>query len=134
MPLILAVYDYRYVQHRKEPDGGPTGGSLRRSWLYTSLNGPPRLILSAALLSCGNFLTASLNAEPRSTYVCQSAWFARSIVPIVQIMEVSLDCYVSVKIAALIKSRRSDISPKPNMVPMIVALLLVVSVRMKSNQ
>ena len=128
MPLLIAIHDFRHDQRDEQPDRRPVGSNVHGSWLYTSFNGLARYILPAALLSCANFLIASLVAEPRSTYICQSAWFARSIVPIVQVVEACLDCYVLVKITALIKSRGDDAGATSNMVPVTVVLLSVVSV------
>lgn len=127
VPLILAFKDYRYVQRDKKPDESFPGNSVRRSWLHKALNGPAKYILPATFLGCGNFLTASVVAEPRSTYICQFAWYARSIVPVMQFVEVSLDCYILISIATLLKSRRTAAAPKSNMVPVTVALLLIVS-------
>ena len=44
-----------------------------------------------------------------------------------QFVEVGLDCYLLISIAKLLKSRMTDATVKPNMVPVTAALLLVVS-------
>lgn len=133
IPLILAVYDYRQVQGDKQADERLPGNTGRGSWWYGSRQGLGRFILPAVLLSCGNSMTASILAQPRSTYICQHAWYARTIVPAMQVVGVSLDCYLLMSIAILIKFRRTGAAPKPSMVLMIVALLLVVSDRNESE-
>lgn len=50
-----------------------------------------------------------------------------------QSVEVGLDCYILISIATLLKSRRTYAGPKPNMVPVTVGLLLVVSAYMAFN-
>ncbi len=127
MPFILAVYDYRNDQRNKQPDESLLGCSVRRAWLHTALNGPARYILPATLVSCGSFLAASVMAEPRSTYVCQFAWYARSMVPVMQFMGLGLDCYILISIATLLRPQRTDVAPRPNIVAVTVASLLVVS-------
>ena len=118
MPLILTVYHYLYNQRES----------------YNRLSGikPARFLLPAALLSGGTLLSAFTTAEPRSTYVCQSAWYARSIVPITQLMGVILDCFVLIWIDIRIKSQKSDsATDQPYMDSAIVALVLMVSADFK---
>ena len=133
VPLILAVYDCRQVQGDKQADERLPGNTGRRSWWYDSRQGLGRFILPAVLLSCGNSLTESIVARPRSTYICQHAWYARTIVPVIQMVAVSLDCYLLMSIATLIKSRRTGAAPRPRTYVTTVALLLVVSVRTGSK-
>lgn len=127
MPLILALYDYRYVQRDQKRNVNFPGNNVRRPWLHKALQGPAKYILPAALLGCGNFLAASVVAEPRSTYICQFAWYARSIVPVMQSVEIGLDCYILISIATLLKSRGTAAAMKSNTDPVTVALLLIVS-------
>ena len=116
MPVVLTAYDYFYNQHDK-----------RTSIRLTDIR-PARFLFPAVLLSCGNLLTALTINEPRSTYICQYAWFARSIVPITQLVGLSLDCYILICIEGLIKAQKDDAATnQPYMSPVIVALILIVS-------
>lgn len=117
LPLLLAIYDYWYIQRRRpESDNSfrGNGRTLRNLW--------PATFLTAAYA-----LKASVMGAPRSTYICPLSSSANTSVPSMQILSVLLDCYVLVTISGVASTAVLDASPKSDNPSVVVGCIFLVN-------
>ena len=102
VPVLLAIYDYWYIQRRrsKSDDSSQLNGrSLRKFW--------PATFLTAAYT-----IKAYVMGPSRSTYICPLSSSANVGVPIMQALSVLLDCYVLVRVSWITSSAKVETSTK----------------------
>ena len=104
VPVLLAIYDYWYIQRRRsksDDSSTPNGRTSRKLW--------PALLLTAAYT-----VNAYWMGPPRSTYVCPLSSRANVGVPIMQILSVLLDCYVLIRLSWITGSAKAETSTSDN--------------------
>ena len=97
LPLILAIYDYWYIDRRRSAaDGFEVNSHLLAS------NGGGKHLLPAICLSIAYAFQAYATASPRSTYICPLSSNARITVPMLQILGVLLDCLLLISVESVV--------------------------------
>ena len=102
LPLLLAIYDYWYVQRRRQKSENSThtnGQSSRHLW--------PIFFLTAAYS-----VKAFAMGAPRSTYICPLSSSAYTGVPLMQILSILLECYVLVNTSGITSTTKVEPFPK----------------------
>ena len=116
VPLLLAIYDYWYIQRRRPKSDGS------RATPRTFKNFTPIIFLTAAY----SVMTSVMGA-PRSTYICPLSSKANTAVPFMQVLIVLLDCYVLVRISAVASAANLDVSSKINNPSVVLARIFLVN-------
>ena len=117
LPLLLAIYDYWYIQRRRpksDTSYRANGSSFRNLW--------PAIFLTAAY-----HFKASFMACPRSTYICPLSSIANIGVPFMQILSTLLDCYIIVSVSSIASEAKWDASPKSDNPSVLLGHILLVS-------
>ena len=98
LPLLLAFYDYWYIQRRRPKSELPfptNGQTFRHLW-------------SAVFLTASYTVKASVMGTPRSTYICPLSSSANSGVPSMQILSILLECYILTTISGAASTAQVD--------------------------
>ena len=117
LPLLLAIYDYWYIQRRRpksDSSSRANGRTLRNVW--------PAVFLAAAYS-----IKASEMGAPRSTYICPLSSSANIGVPSMQILSVCLDCYVIISLSRIASAAKLDTSPKSDDPLVVMGCILLVN-------
>ena len=116
LPLLLAIYDYWYIQRRrpKSDNSSRTNGRTLRNLL-------PVIFLTAAYA-----VKVSVMGAPRSTYICPLSSSANSGVPFMQILSILLDCYILLSISGVASTPKEDASPKSDDSSAVVGCIFLV--------
>ena len=97
LPLILAIYDYWYIDRRRSA----ADSSEVNSHLLASNRGGKYLV-PAICLTIAYAFQAYATASPRSTYICPLSSDARITVPMLQIFGFSLDCLLLISLESVV--------------------------------
>lgn len=117
LPLLLAIYDYWYIQRRRPESDRPlrtNGKTLRPLW--------PAAFLAAAY----SVKTYAMDA-PRSTSICPLSSAANIGVPIMQISSLLLDCYVLLKISEVASTASLDVLKESNNASVTLGYIFMVN-------
>ena len=109
VPLLLAIYDYWYIQRRRPKSESSTpvkGRTFRHLW--------PAILLTAAYS-----IKISVMRDPRSTYICPLSSSAKIGVPLMQIVSILIDCFYLVSITEVTNTANMSTYPK-NENPLVV--------------
>ena len=117
LPLLLAIYDYWYIQRRRPKSDRPHGTNGRAS----------RHLLPAGFLAAAYSVKAYAMDTPRSTYICPLSSAANAGVPIMQISSLLLDCYVLLKISEIVSTEKLDVFKESNNVSVAVGFIFLVN-------
>ena len=116
LPLLLAIYDYWYIQRRRPKSDRPHGANGKAS----------RYLWPAAFLTAAYFVQTYAMDAPRSTYICPLSSPANAGVPLMQISSLLLDCYVLLKISAVASTEDLDVFKKSNNASVAVGCIFLV--------
>lgn len=117
LPLLLAIYDYWYIQRRRSESGKPSranGSTFRKIW--------PAIFLTAAYS-----FKASVTGAPRSTYICPLSSSANFSIPLMQILSTLLDCYVLVTLSGIASKAKWGAPPKNDNVSVVLGHICLVN-------
>ena len=117
LPLLLAIYDYWYIQRRrpKSDDASRVNGrTLRNLW--------PAILLAAAYS-----VKASEMGASRSTYICPLTSKANFGVPFMQMLSVCLDCYVITSLSGIASAAKVEKSLKTDNPSIVMAWIFLVN-------
>lgn len=118
LPLLLAIYDYWYIQRRRpefDDASRANGRTLRKLW-------------PAAFLTAAYTVRASVMDAPKSTYICPLSSSANTGIPVMQVLSILLDCYVIVAISGVASTAKVDASPTSENLSVVVgSIFLVIS-------
>ena len=117
LPLLLAIYDYWYIQRRRPKPGRPHGTSGRSS----------RHFWPAAFLTAAYSVKTYAMDAPRSTYICPLSSVANTGVPVMQISSLLLDCYVLLKISEVASTKKMDVFNESNNASVAVGCIFLVN-------
>lgn len=117
LPLLLAIYDYWYIQRRRltsDDASRANGRSLRNLW--------PAIVLAAAY-----WVKASKMGASRSTYICPLTSSANAGVPFMQILSVCLDCYIITSLSGIASTAKVDKSLNSENPSIVMAWIFLVN-------
>lgn len=97
LPLLLAIYDYWYIDRRRS---AADGSEVNKHLLPP--NGGSKYLLPAICLSIAYAFQAYATASPRSTYICPLSSNARITVPSFQILGLLLDLILLIGVRSAI--------------------------------
>ena len=117
LPLLLAIYDYWYIQRRRSKSDRRHGTNVRTS----------RHLWPAAFLTAASSVKIYAMDAPRSTYICPLSSVANTGVPIMQISSLLLDCYVLLKISVIASTEKVDLFKERNNASVAVGCIFVVN-------
>ena len=117
LPLLLAIYDYWYIQRRR-----PTSDRPRRTNGRASRHLWPAAFLTAAY----SVKTYAMDA-PRSTYICPLSSAAKTGVPIMRISSLLLDCYVLLQMSEVASTANLDVFKESNNASVVVGCIFLVN-------
>lgn len=122
MPLVLAIYDYCYIQ----PGRYATLDNSRPTWLRRITHGQARYLLPTAILS-GVSMYTSMNTDAlRSTYICPQFASAPRVVPVLQFLAALADCYFLVSIETIARRRATNAAIPSYIAPLLIGSTFVV--------
>ena len=117
LPLLLAIYDYWYIQRRRPKSNNPhhtNGHTFRR-------------LLPAIFLTAAYSVKASATLAPRSSYICPLSSNAKTGVPFMQISSILLDCCILVTISEIASTAKADAYPKSDNASVVVGYIFLVN-------
>ena len=117
LPLLLAIYDYWYIQRRRPKSDHPhrtNGKASRHLW-------PPAFLTAAYSVK-----TYAMDA-PRSTYICPLSSAANTGVPIMQISSLLLDCYILIKISEVASTETLSVLKESNSASVALGCIFLVN-------
>ena len=117
LPLLLAIYDYWYIQRRRpksDRSHGTNGRASRHLW--------PAAFLAGAY----SVKTYAMDA-PRSTYICPLSSVANTGVPIMQISSLFLDCYSLLKISEIASTENREVFKESNNASVALGCIFLVN-------
>jgi len=137
MPLLLAIYDYWYIQ-RKRPPPPPDPLSDSDSDYYDDVDepsalarhlseSPARYISPTAFLAVAQYLATWVLASPRSTYICPLSAFAHNNIVIFQLLGTLFDIFVLLKIMRIVMTFDPKLPLQDRITPRIISYILFVS-------
>ena len=117
LPLLLAIYDYWYVQRRRRKSDNSSlsnGQTFRHIW--------PAIFLTSAYTVKPFVMSAH-----RSTYICPLSSSGNVGVLLMQIASTLLDCYCLVSITETADTRKADVYPKSDNRAVVVGSIFLVN-------
>ena len=122
LPLLLAIYDYWYIQRRKSRVDNNGSPSMK---LWTA--GSHSQLVPAFCIGLAGVLQTFVIPESRSTAICPLSSRLRSVVPILQYLGVLLDCYILISTTALVKNPSANDSTRVRFDPITLSTVFVVN-------
>lgn len=119
LPLLLAIYDYWYIQRRRpksEDLSRANGRTLRNFW-------------SSIYLAAAYTVQVAVMGAPRSTYICPLSSSANTGVSFMQILSVLLDCYILIRISGVASTAKVEASKKSEIPSVVVGCIFLVNSR-----
>ena len=117
VPLLLAIYDYWYIQRRrpKSESSPPVNGQTSRQ------------LWSAIFLAAAYSIQVSVMSAPRSTYICPLSSSANFGVPLMQVASILVDCFYLVSISKVANTQKTSTYSKSDTPLAVVGSIFLVN-------